>query len=204
MLSLLLVTCLLLPLSAHSETRYITDEQTVTVRKGTGNEFKIVKMLTTGAKVDEISRQTDWAQIRTDDGNEGWILSRFLSKEPPARLRIDAAHAAQKKAEEERDRIKEENSQLQNRLTAFDKVKAELDHLSRIAADPVALDKVNQELKKQIAQQEEEISRLQRENQQLSSQANTYYFLAGAGVLFFGFLGGLVMSRPRRRSYQTL
>lgn len=193
------------PQPVVAETRFVTDEFTVTLRRGAGNDFKIVKVIPTGTRLEEISRQgNDWSQVRADDGTEGWVLSRFLSHDPPARLRVDNALATQKKAEEERDRVKEEMSHLQSRLATLDKLKAELDHISRISADPIAMDKANQQLRKRLVQLEEEIQRLQKENLQLTNQSNTNYFLAGAGVLFLGFLGGLVLRRPRHKSHQTL
>ena len=74
------------------DVRYISDKQYIPVRRGAGNEFKIIhRGLPTGTRltVSKISENGEWAEITTDDGTSGWIRAQYLMKEVPAQQRLD-------------------------------------------------------------------------------------------------------------------
>ena len=90
---MLLVLPLLSPiLSFAGATRYVSDELEITMRSGQGVKFGIRKMLTSGAKLEVL--ETDpagYSKVRTEQGVDGWVLSRYLSNTPSARDRIAAS-----------------------------------------------------------------------------------------------------------------
>ena len=76
---------------AQAETGYIGDQAKMPMRSGEGTGFKITKMLPSGLAVEVLGQsKSGYSRIRTQDGKEGWILSRYLMKTPAARDRLQA------------------------------------------------------------------------------------------------------------------
>ena len=88
-----LVSCLLiLSGNAVAETRYVSDTLEITMRSGKGTSFGITRMLRSGTAVQvlAVDKNTGYTQVRTKNGKEGWVLSRFLMNGQAARERLTA------------------------------------------------------------------------------------------------------------------
>jgi SH3 domain protein len=66
-----------------------------------------------------------------------------------------------------------------------------------VAAKPIVLDQENRELQQKNVALEKEMQILSQENQVLKDRSQREWFIAGAGVLLFGLIIGLLMSRVR-------
>lgn len=66
-----------------------------------------VGAVATGIEAEVLQRQGNLAQIRLEDGTEGWIEARFVTDDPPAAVRLDEIAA-------ERDRLRRELEQAGN------------------------------------------------------------------------------------------
>ena len=71
--------------------RYVTDQLRLEMRTGPGTSNRIVRMLDSGTRVAVRAEQDGWSRIALPDGGEGWILSRYLMAEEPARARLQDA-----------------------------------------------------------------------------------------------------------------
>jgi uncharacterized protein YgiM (DUF1202 family) len=80
---------LFLPLAAWAETLYIIDKIYIGMRADLTEGSKVVKTVETGAALEVLERFEKFVRVRDPEGMEGWIDSRYLVPEPPARLGLD-------------------------------------------------------------------------------------------------------------------
>ena len=210
LLSMLLVLPLLSPLlSVAGATRYVSDELEITMRSGQGVKFGIRKMLTSGAKVEVLETDpTGYSKVRTEQGVDGWVLSRYLSNTPSARDRIAASEQEVVNLQLEVAKYKEELTNLTTRNSDADgenmslketaqRLSTELDDLRKTASNAVGLDNENRQLKEKLQQVDHDMQLLIIENSALKDNDAKSWFLIGAAVLFGGLLLGLILPRLR-------
>ncbi len=82
----LLVVCLLAPLAASAETVYVIDKLQIGLRAA--RDGATVKPLETGAALEVLSRDERYMHVRDKAGIEGWIETRYVSPELPARAQL--------------------------------------------------------------------------------------------------------------------
>lgn len=197
---------------ADAQTRYVSDRLEITLRSGTSTQHSIVRMLPSGARLEvlETDAAAGYARVRTADGVEGWVLTRYLMDQPAAREQVAAAsnrvenlnaRAAELTAQvgslgAERDALEMERNGLRAEL---EEVSAELERIRRVSASAVELDKANRELRTRLAAAEQSGDGLRAELSELKRNTQRDWFLAGAGVLFAGLLLGLILPRLRVR-----
>ncbi len=203
---------LALPLLVQAaETRYVTDHLIITLRSGQGSQYQIIKTLPSGTPLEVLeTTESGYSHVRTPDGTEGWVLSRYLTDEPIARDQLEKARkqleryrASNRKLKQQVTELRQKTSELEaerDRLSRENKqLAAELERLKAVAAKPILLEKQNQELKQQNVSLEKELQLLQQENQVLQNSSQRDWFIAGAGVLLGGMLLGLILPRLRWR-----
>jgi len=203
---------LALPLLVQAaETRYVTDHLIITLRSGQGSQYQIIKTLPSGTLLEVLETTEDgYSRVRTPDGVEGWVLSRYLREDPIARDQLEKARkqleryrASNGKLRQQLAEVRKQAGELEaerNRLQREnEKLAAELAHLKQVAAKPILLEQQNQELKQQNVSLEKELQLLQQENQVLQNSSQRDWFIAGAGVLLGGMLLGLILPRLRWR-----
>ena len=71
-----------------SERGWVRDEVRLNLRMGPGNENRIIGVLKTGNAVEILNNESEWTEVRLEDGREGWIPVGYLVPEPPASLRV--------------------------------------------------------------------------------------------------------------------
>lgn len=65
-----------------SNTRWVSDSLNTFVRSGPTDGYRIVGTLTSGQKVELISTQGDYSQVRSESGSNVWIPSKELQEVP--------------------------------------------------------------------------------------------------------------------------
>ncbi|MDO8825099.1 TIGR04211 family SH3 domain-containing protein [Methylophaga sp.] len=209
---LLIASPILMPgISAAQTTRYVSDELEITMRNGQGLEFGIRKMLKSGTELTVLENDpSGYSKVRTKDGVEGWVLSRYLNNNPSAREQLAAKEQRIANLELEVTSYKEELAQLSSQTSEADdqnmtlketaqRLSKELDDLRRTASNAVALENENRQLKERLQQIDHEIQSIVIENNTLKDNDAKNWFLIGAAVLFGGILIGLVMPSLRMR-----
>ena len=186
------------------ETLYVTDQLRITVRSGPSTGNKVIAMADTGNPLVLLSTKADgWSQVRMADGKEGWVLTRFLQKERPAKLVLAELDPANKDQANRLELTQQENQALKKDLSETQAKLAELqaryDKLSTDAADVMALKDRHQKLQAQFEAQSKQNTELVVENKSLKFSSNLKWFLAGAGVLIIGWLMGLALHRRKKR-----
>lgn len=198
--------------------RYVTDQLRLETRTGPGTSNRIVRMLESGARVQELEEREGWSRVRLSDGTEAWILTRYLMAEEPARERLqDALAQIERTGDElgsrntqinalqaEAEALREDRDAFASKLEA---VVRELDELKQTASSAVALQERNRALTEQAAAATQKYDLLHEKYLLLRDARGRDWFLAGAGVLLVGLILGIVIPRirwRRRRSWSEL
>lgn len=198
---------------ASAETRYVTDQLTLTLRRGMGEEYKILKLLRTGNPVEVLEEYDDYLKVRTEDGTEGYVLKRYITSETPksiliARLekekeRLAAALEKERSGQTdlgkdlaavraEADGLRKQSAEMEKELAAarnsYQDLREKSENVVQLAAEHAQLQAEN-------AQLAAEVEKLREENADLFVDAMIKWFLAGGGV----FLGGWIVGKISRR-----
>lgn len=195
--------------AASAADRYVSDELSINLRRGPGNDYRITQLLDAGAPVTVIETGDGWTHIRTEGGSDGWVLSRFLSDEPAARTQLAQMRDRVAELEQSNASLREELAQalngsselgeLKEELTAENKaLEQELSEIKDASANAIRINRENQKFREQILSMESEVERLRHENQALQSRRDG--MKVGAIILLGGVLLGLVLPLFRRRS----
>lgn len=195
----------------HAQSAYITDVFEVTLRTGPGIDHKIVSMLRSGQPVTVLEASEQWSQVALEDGKQGYVLSRFISATPPARLtlaQVREAHETLKTRasalEAENERLLAENQALAQRLeeatAELESVEEEFETLKSESSDFFTLKKRYERTAGELREKTDRVNALEAEVSRLQMNRNIRWFLGGAGVLVLGFLIGFSTKKQRRRS----
>lgn len=141
---------LALPLNSTAETTFVTDKLKAGIHQDKTTDSVIIKVIPTGTALEIVKREGDLTQIRDPEGTTGWISNQFLSDTPPATSLVTQAE--------------ERANNLENELeTARTKIK-ELE-----AGNPTSA----------TTGTSEDMSRLQKENEQLKQNNKTVQLKVG-------------------------
>jgi SH3 domain protein len=217
---LLISLAIALPLNALADTRYVTDEIKITLRSGESPSHRILRMLPTGTAVNVLSSDADNGYSHVRVGNtEGYVLTRQLLRERPARDQLAALQARVAQLTQTPDKLRLQLDDLTKRhqqLTAEHKkmmaekqtVEQNYATLQRTAADAVQIANERDALRKQVADLTRETADLKLRTQELENNNLQRWFLTGAGVVVGGILLGLILPnlklRRRRSGWDSL
>ena len=207
-LSLLLIA---LSPSLLAETRYISDEFRVPLRKSPCSRCAILHQgLKTGLKLDFIESADGWSHIRTPGGMEGWIENQYIVTQPIARDRIarykkqsETLNTSNAKLKTEVKELQANNQQLDGRLNAVsddnEAVSRELADIKTVSANALNLKVQNQQLLEDNGKLQGRIDVLSALNKQLESSHTQKWFLYGAISVFLGALLSIILPRLKRK-----
>lgn len=201
-----------LPLTAHAEKGYASDQVEVLVRTGPSHKHAIVKVLKSGAELEilERDRSSGHTRVRTSGGVEGWVLTRHLMADPAARVLLAELSSQFSDSEDHPDSpraqaelVRHKYTMLTQQTAVLEKhnkqLEAELSRLKQLAANAMQLDSQNQEMRQQAEVLTTKLDTLEQENQALGKKVEREWFYAGALVLFAGLFLGLVIPRIQWR-----
>lgn len=212
--------------SLNAETKYVIPTAEIPIRRGQGNDYKIVALVSDGAEVEELERGESYSLVRLANEKEGWILSRFLSDNPPLTevvaaltseneaLKLQQQQSGEELAEQEQQSSQKLEELSQNladtelRLEAttaekeaitasFEKLQKDTANVVEIKQNLTATLNENKSIKQTLAT-------LTRENEELKSDDRINWFLAGGGVLLLGIIIGKITNRSRKRKPSLL
>lgn len=195
-----------------AETRYITDEFKVTMRKGESATHRIIKMLGSGTAVEllDTNKKTGYAKVRTEDGKQGFVLSHQLITEPVAREKLTKLTARLQELESKPGELSAKLSALQQEHTTLqtahaelqkikNEIEAELDAIKRTSANAVRISNERNELRSRVTTLTREAEDLKQAKRELENGNSQRWFVIGAAVIAAGILIGLILPRLRIR-----
>jgi len=191
---------------AEAATRYVRVE-TVTMRTGPGIKHKVIYSLPSDQPVNVLETGSDWSHVKLPHGKEGWVLTRFLTANAPAAIKLAELEKEHQQLLEtsqtlktDSELLKAENQRLHDELqqaqNGLDHTSNAYETLKKKSANFFTLESNYKEAIAQHEQQTKKASRLENRLQ----QKNIQWFLSGAGVLLTGFIIGLMFRRQRRKS----
>jgi SH3 domain protein len=198
-------------LSVQAGSMYVTDILKVTLRTGPSIDNKIIKLIESGQKVEVVEPGQEWSLVRIFDGQEGWILNRYLIPNETNKLnleRLDAEHSNLKTKfktiYEENSKLKTENKKLSSAFAATEKaltqVRNDYESLKASSAEFLTLKSNFKKTSTKLSEQTKRADELEETVEKLTFSNYISWFLAGSGVLFVGFILGFSTKRQRRQS----
>ncbi len=196
---------------AAAETKYVTEDLTVTFRTGPGTDRKIQRMLPSGRALEVVTPGEEWTEVRLASGDQGYVLTRYLTGKEPAfqvLARLQEKHAQTVAKNEalrqnvnqlsaENQRLSGELGVTQKNLSKLDSdhktLKSESTEFLKLKAKYQKILKENSEFRTKAEKVEKELAQLE------SSEINTG-LLYGGGLLLLGLILGFILKRPKRRS----
>ncbi|MDR3418289.1 MAG: TIGR04211 family SH3 domain-containing protein [Nevskia sp.] len=181
---------LLLSAPASAGPGYISDEINVTVRQRPTNDAEPVATLRSGTAVAVLESlgPDSFARIRTADGREGWIATRYLSSQPAARDQLTQQRQQLDQAHAQAQSLQHDLQQAQQQLAQ--------------ARPALEMASENDKLRSAIAERERQVSALEQKFDAERARRDT--LVTGAALVAGGMLLGLVLpwmgGRKRRRS----
>lgn len=199
--------------TAYAEsTRYITDRLEVTMRSGESNQHKILRMLSSGSQLELIQTNADsgYSQVRTSDGAQGWVITRYLEQQRSARERLAANEKQLAHVKSEKKALDGKLAELTRRHNALnsktnqlsadnEKQSEEFARVRSISSNALTLDSENTSLREQTRQLERARQALQLENDSLKDRSDRDWFIVGSGVILLGMMIGLIIPKIRWR-----
>lgn len=190
---------------------YVQDNIPITLRSGQGTQYRIAAMISSENTLTYLEEGDGWTRVRLDSGDEGWVLTRYLTKRKPARQVLSeveqkyaAMQASMAEPEAEIARLTDENQSLREELSGLENTLEKLaDDYANLRTEATDYIQVRNSLNEKSLQLEEQLQRAEKCEAALSEFQNKhhiYWFISGAGVLLLGFLLGLSIRRKTRRS----
>jgi SH3 domain protein len=215
--------------SVFADTRYVSDRLIISVRDGQNQNAAVLGYIETGAPLDILEEKEDLLRIRTEDGIEGWVRAQYIISEKPKVLIIENLKNEITALKKEIETSKNEQDSASNTLSKtkkmyqeeIEELKEEVNINQKFAAkaksDFIQLNKKHTNLLRHSKNTEGligEVEKLKKLNAELNTEAKSLRkdrknplksnkiqsFIAGAGVLLFGFiLGGSARKKKRSR-----
>lgn len=195
--------------SAVADRVYIRDKIYVPMRSGESADHRILQPgLPTGTELERLStnRDTGYTHVRTSDGQEGYIQSQYLVDEPIAQRRLADLNQQYLELEKTHQQtlLRLQDMEAENRAlaktneqlaTETDNIKDELNYISQLAANVIAIDDENQALTEEVQTLRSQINTLSEINTLLSDETAQQWFIRGAGIILLGLLFGFWVAR---------
>jgi SH3 domain protein len=198
------------PANGLAETMYVTDMLKLTVRSGPSTEHKILAVAESGQQIEMLEPGEDWSLVRTANGKEGYVLTRYLVPDPTYNIRLERLQNKHKALMqqaatllEENTSLKKEDRQLKSTLDKNEKVlkklRVDYEKLKAGSAEYIELKEKYKTASGQLAEQTKRAEALDEELRSIEMNQYIKWFLAGSGVLLVGFIVGFSARKGRRR-----
>ncbi|MGB5685541.1 MAG: TIGR04211 family SH3 domain-containing protein [Candidatus Electrothrix sp.] len=168
-----------------AEVKFVRPDLDIPVRRGRGEQYKIIKFVKDGNQVDSLEENGNWAKVRLQNGTEGWMLKRYLSDEKPP-------------VEQVRE-LRKENEQL---TTGNEKLTRDLKKIKELQlAGSEELENCQRKTEEELASGLSECNKMKDEFKASQEFNKIMWFISGSGVLLLGWLiGHFAGGSPRKRN----
>ncbi len=208
----LIITC---ASSALAQTLYIKPTAEIPLRRGQGSEYKILAIVADGTAVTLLEENELWAKVATENGEEGWMLKRYLSKDLPLDKVVKFFKTENTKLKEELEETKKQYAELQTSKEDIEgqlqksntELSATSDKYQSLVEDTENVITMKNELiesRQTVTTLQQKMGSVVAENQRLKASQNIRWFLAGGGTLIFGCIVGMIMARSSKKRKSSL
>jgi len=195
----------------QAETMYVRDILKITMRAGRGVEYKILEVLESGHGVEVLSIDDEWANVRLQNGKEGWVSGKYLTSEKTSSLVLKKIQEKESLLGSQISVFRTENTKLKNdvkelglqlaesRQSLFE-IKKAYDNLKSSSGGYIQLESDYKKAARKLAEQSNKAESFEDELTRILQQQNIKWFFSGAAVLFVGFIIGYSARREKRSS----
>lgn len=196
--------------AAAVEKRYVTDTLWLQLRSGPSTEYRILQALPSGEHliVIEEDAETGYTKVKTDKGQEGFVLSRFLEMEPIAKEKLVLANRELEKVKAELETTRTQRNELRTEVEKLksersglgrskNELEEELNRIKTISANALELDEKARTLTERNQELELQLESISAENAQLHDNRQQTYLLYGGGLVVLGIFAGLILPSLR-------
>jgi SH3 domain protein len=200
--------------SLAQETRWLSDQLELDLRSGNSNRYRVIKMLPPGTKVTvlKVDNKAGFSQIKTSDGQRGWVNNTYLMSEPSAREQLTEAKDQIARLTSDNQPLRAQLAQLEEKAAtlsaqleaangAKNQFEQDLNRVTEVSANAISLDRSNKSLMESNQLLQHEIDVLKGENDRLEDGSDREWFANGVFAVGFGVLLALVIPRiaPKRK-----
>ena len=214
----LTLCCMLFAFSASSalaQTVYVDDTLYAPIRSGEGTQYRILHSgVRSGTALELLERsESGYSRVRTPDGIEGWVVSRYLTETPIARERLETANRQLSGAREtlsslrsKLEEVTEERNALRKSEGSLEakagRLSQELQEIKTVAADALNLSRRNEELQNENQKLRNDLEVLTAEKERLETNKDSDFMLLGAGLVLLGIILALIVPalKPSRKT----
>jgi SH3 domain protein len=193
-----------------AESRYVKPSAEIALRTGEGTKYKILGVVKDGDVVELLEEGDSYARVRLTDGQEGWMLKRFLSITPPLSVTAPSLRAENEKMKQREIEVTQKydeisasfsrmETELQTILAERDQLKSDYQNLQEATADVMKIKEDMLQATKENELLVQQMASLKEENSKLNKDKSINWFLAGGGVLLVGMSIGRLTSKSRKR-----
>lgn len=199
-----------------ADVKYVTDIFEVTMRSGTTTSNSIVRLLRSGQSVTVLEDDpvSQYSMVETDDGKQGYVLSRFLMDAPSARETLQDLRGKYQSQQLQASDQQAEINQLQQSLLqeqgdnealkiTLRASEQEFSEVRDAAQNTLNILEQNKRLQTVVDQLREEKAMLSETNAELSDSTQIDWFVRGAAVSLFAFIIGILVTRIRWRKKES-
>ncbi len=181
---------------SFAETVYVGGVMKITMRRGPGTKHKVLAMLATGDSLKMVESGRDWTRVLNAEGKEGWVLTRFITRDVPMKRQVDALEKKNRDLTVLLEKIRAENRDVEATRKKLAVIEDAYNRLKKKSADFLALEAAHEEMTQAFTQQKDRILILESR----LSKEDIKWFLSGAGVLVVGIILGVSTRRKKQRS----
>ncbi len=212
---LLSLVLLFIPLRVAAETMYITDNLEVMVRGGKGTEYRILAIKKANEPVEVLSTEGDYSYVRLENGVEGWVLKRYLSRELPKPMvianltaEIEQLNVKHTALSEDYQKLKEQKQAIETSAAACVEKNKNLEQqyqdLKSSSANIIQLKDQCGKLQEENRKNSLMVAQLTEQNQQLRNYTTLLWFVAGATTLLIGLTIGIIIQNLRFKKRRSI
>lgn len=207
----LLIGLLFFAFTSVAETKYVTEDLTITLRTGPAKDRKIIAFPKSGTPLEVVTPGDEYTEVKMSNGKQGWVLTRFLTGKVPAYIVLDGLQKKYDRTAEKYETLKKKSSSLasQNRDSSseltetkkkLDKLTIEHETLRKESKEFLKLKAKYKKAVKESSKMRDKADKLGKEVEQLSDSSLYTGLLYGGGLVALGFIVGFIVKKPKRRS----
>lgn len=193
-------------------TAYVSDRVDVPLRAGASDRHKVIGAVRSGSAVEvlQVDSGKGYTQIRAQSGAKGWIPSNQLADTPSSQEQLvgvrQELHQLQERHADLKQHMDDAVSKPSGEALSYPqlyeealRLRQQLAHYRKVAADTVAIDERNKALQERAVTLERELQITQQENRALRNDNDNIRFLMGAVLLGACLLVAVLMPRIREQ-----
>ena len=200
----MMILCLF-PSLIWAKTGYVSDILILNFRQGPDNTSGVIKTLRSDTPVIILEEKNEFYKIELQSKETGWVEKNYIIFEMPKTFIID--------------QLKKENNSLKNKISKLNSLETDLKTIddgslsdkdvkyNDLIKNAGNIQKIFQE--KQVYQKKnldllKKLELLETKNEDLLKTGMIKWFMAGVGVLLFGWIIGTSVSSRKRKSNSLL